>query len=206
VPSPDELASKRKRWHAVLDRIPEGRHVTGVEVGVWRGIMSRILFDERPQLSLLLVDPWRTGEPGTPWMDSGSVCPKRAQGEFDRAYRRARETTEFAAARRSIMRLPSAEAASRAAEQGMRFDFVFIDGDHSYEGCLTDIRAWLPLVKPGGWIGGHDWEKPARGRVTDAVLTVFPRHMVDVDAESTWFVAATRFDAAAALRNLGGAA
>jgi predicted O-methyltransferase YrrM len=37
------------------------------------------------------------------------------------------------------------------------FDVAFIDGDHSYEGCLSDLRAVLPLVKPGGKIIGHDY-------------------------------------------------
>jgi hypothetical protein len=192
VPSPDELASKRKRWDAVLDRIPLGRFVEGVEVGVWRGILSRVLLEQRPQLRLFLVDPWKTGEPGTPWMDSGSVCPLRAQDQFEAAYRRALQVTEFAAARRAVMRLPSVEAAARAAQQGLRFDFVFIDGDHSFEGCLADIRAWLPLVSPGGWIGGHDLHKPQRGRVTDAVYASFDPKDVEEDAESTWFVRVRR--------------
>jgi len=37
------------------------------------------------------------------------------------------------------------------------FDFVFIDGDHSYSGVCKDINAWLPKVKYGGIIGGHDY-------------------------------------------------
>jgi predicted O-methyltransferase YrrM len=36
-------------------------------------------------------------------------------------------------------------------------DFVFIDGDHSYEGCATDIRLYAPKVKPYGVIAGHDY-------------------------------------------------
>lgn len=36
-------------------------------------------------------------------------------------------------------------------------DLVFVDGDHSYEGCAADIRAFLPLVKPGGVLAGHDF-------------------------------------------------
>lgn len=37
------------------------------------------------------------------------------------------------------------------------FDFVFIDGDHSYEGVIQDIRAYLPKVRKGGIIAGHDY-------------------------------------------------
>lgn len=36
-------------------------------------------------------------------------------------------------------------------------DFVYIDGDHSYEQCKRDIINYLPLVKAGGIIGGHDY-------------------------------------------------
>lgn len=36
-------------------------------------------------------------------------------------------------------------------------DLVFIDGDHSYEGCLADLNDVAPLVKPGGRIIGHDF-------------------------------------------------
>lgn len=36
-------------------------------------------------------------------------------------------------------------------------DFAFLDGDHSYEGLKKDIEAWLPKVKKGGIIAGHDF-------------------------------------------------
>lgn len=36
-------------------------------------------------------------------------------------------------------------------------DWVFLDGDHSYEGVIADIEAWYPLVKSGGILSGHDW-------------------------------------------------
>jgi len=36
------------------------------------------------------------------------------------------------------------------------FDFVFIDGDHSYEGSSADFEAYYPLVKKGGIFAGHD--------------------------------------------------
>lgn len=38
-------------------------------------------------------------------------------------------------------------------------DFVFIDGEHSYAGCVGDILGWLPWVKAGGLIGVHDYKK-----------------------------------------------
>lgn len=35
-------------------------------------------------------------------------------------------------------------------------DMVYIDGEHSYRSVLDDILAWMPKVKPGGWVTGHD--------------------------------------------------
>ena len=37
-------------------------------------------------------------------------------------------------------------------------DFVFIDADHTYEAVKSDIIAWLPKIRPGGIISGHDYE------------------------------------------------
>ncbi len=37
------------------------------------------------------------------------------------------------------------------------FDLMYIDGDHSYEGCLADLRNSYLKVKDGGWIAGHDF-------------------------------------------------
>jgi len=53
----------------------------------------------------------------------------------------------------------------RAAEffDNETFDFVYIDADHTYEGCLEDIKAWYPKVKLGGVIGGHDYVEHVNG-------------------------------------------
>ena len=40
---------------------------------------------------------------------------------------------------------------------GKEFDFVYIDGLHTYEGVKSDITNYLPLINKGGVIGGHDY-------------------------------------------------
>ncbi len=42
---------------------------------------------------------------------------------------------------------------------GNQLDFLFIDGDHSYEGVKTDFEQYAPLVSKGGIIAFHDIAK-----------------------------------------------
>jgi predicted O-methyltransferase YrrM len=50
----------------------------------------------------------------------------------------------------------SAFQAAKAALAETRADFLFIDGDHSYEGAKADFQRYRSLVRPGGLIGFHD--------------------------------------------------
>jgi predicted O-methyltransferase YrrM len=39
---------------------------------------------------------------------------------------------------------------------GRSVDFLFIDGDHTYEGVKQDWEMYSPLVRPGGLVAFHD--------------------------------------------------
>jgi len=49
-------------------------------------------------------------------------------------------------------------------------DLVFIDGDHSYEGVLSDANRFGPLVRPGGRLVMHDHPRPSVARVVGHLL------------------------------------
>lgn len=38
------------------------------------------------------------------------------------------------------------------------FDFIFIDGDHRYQGIKADLDLYCPKLQSGGLICGHDYE------------------------------------------------
>ena len=39
---------------------------------------------------------------------------------------------------------------------GSKLDFLFIDGDHTYEGVKKDFELYSPLVAKGGIVAFHD--------------------------------------------------
>lgn len=58
-------------------------------------------------------------------------------------------------------------------------EFVFIDADHTYEGVKRDIQAWLPKIKSGGILAGHDFRWEGVGRAVRELLpkiTEYPGH------------------------------
>jgi predicted O-methyltransferase YrrM len=40
---------------------------------------------------------------------------------------------------------------------GAEFDLCYVDADHSYEAVRRDILACTRIVKPNGWLSGHDF-------------------------------------------------
>jgi hypothetical protein len=36
--------------------------------------------------------------------------------------------------------------------QGLQLHLLYVDGDHTYQGACADIRNYVPLVVPGGWV------------------------------------------------------
>lgn len=57
-------------------------------------------------------------------------------------------------------------------------DLVFIDGDHSYEGCAADITIWWPHVAPGGVLVVHDY---AKGMLPENIHGPHPKPWPGVD-------------------------
>jgi len=72
-------------------------------------------------------------------------------------------------------------------------DFVFIDAGHDYEDVKLDIESWLPKIKKGGIMAGHDYNpyslEGGYPGVWKAVNETFEGKVLsDYFDEDCWFV------------------
>jgi hypothetical protein len=69
------------------------------------------------------------------------------------------------------LKLTSVEASKKFKDNSL--DFVFIDGSHEYNDVRNDIISWLPKIKDGGILAGHDYTNHFNG-VIRAVNELLP--------------------------------
>ena len=68
------------------------------------------------------------------------------------------------------------------------FDMVYIDASHFYADVKRDIELWLPKVKKGKFMGGHDYADGRFAGVKKAVNEVFSDRQISVFDDSAWCV------------------
>lgn len=121
----------------------------GVEVGSLHGSYAKIILDSWKGNYLTMVDPWATQLSGD-YRESTNT-----ETDFSAAYKLCQEIARSFPRRVSLLRHLSLDAAPQFGDGSL--DFVYLDGNHSYEAVLADLDAWYPKVKPGGLFGGHDY-------------------------------------------------
>lgn len=144
-----------------------------VEVGVYAGRSLAFMADalaERPDVEIWGVDVWG--------LEYGLTF-----GDFAM---RLRSTSPTTLDRANLLRCPSVRAARIFDDRSL--DFVFIDADHSYEAVRADIAAWLPKVRQGGTLAGHDCSEADYPGVVRAVREAFGGDFTQPGPGSSWVV------------------
>ena len=143
--------SEQKALYELARKLPNYSVI--VEVGVWEGDFSQQALDGCDPETLYLVDPWEKNDDATNYTSTVT----RTQEELDLICVSVED--RFSRDKRAvIVRATSEDAASQL---NIAADWVYIDGIHTYQAVLSDLEYWWPVVKPGGMITGHDYDKPA---------------------------------------------
>lgn len=152
--------------------IPDGGKFT--EVGTWLG-RSFAAFDafakqEGKTIYKTAVDTFLGTATEPEEAKAGALYGSEFEQEFHENMARC-DVTDV-----EVRAKTSAEAAAEKVDGSQ--DVVFIDGDHTYEGVVADIKAWAPKVKKNGVLAGHDFDRP---EVRRAVLQFFAESDVRVE-------------------------
>lgn len=120
-----------------------------VEVGCWKGKSTAYLaveiINSKKDIKFYAVDTWQ----GSPEHQNNSEVINNTLYDIF--------LSNIEPVKDAIIpiKMPSIEAASYFEDNEL--DIVFIDASHYYDDVKSDILAWLPKVKSGGIIAGHDY-------------------------------------------------
>jgi len=117
-----------------------------VELGAWKGRSSAFLVVEAknksPNIKIHIVDTW---------LGSGEHTLGMTDGLYEKFISNMIPLNGFYQAHRM-----TTDEASLLFEDEL-LDAVFIDADHTYEAVKKDIENWMPKVRKGGILAGHDY-------------------------------------------------
>jgi hypothetical protein len=149
----------------------------GAEIGVHRAEYSEILLKFNAGLKLLCIDPW---------FQCSDYRADRQEVHYQVALDKLKKYPNT-----EIIRLLSLEAVQQISDNSL--DFVYIDALHDFDSVMLDIICWVPKVRPGGIIAGHDYTVKRRYGVIPAVDGYTRGHNIQtwyitwVDLQPSWF-------------------
>lgn len=123
---------------------------TGIEIGVCSGRYSEIICRFNPKVKLYCIDPWQDyDEYMERYLHGGEGFAIDAEKDYQEAKSRlAKYNCE-------IIRKFSRDAVNDFKDGSL--DFIYIDGNHSFQYVIEDIAIWTRKVRKGGIVSGHDY-------------------------------------------------
>jgi len=150
-----------REW--VLEMMP--KHSVCAEIGVFWGIFSRLILKKVEPKMLHLIDPWHyQPDPSFDKACHGGVSgsQKRMDEIYDSVVRHLGHRKNV-----TVHRAPSSTAVTQFADD--YFDWIYVDGDHFYEGVTADLEQYRSKVKRGGFVVGDDYARSPNNSFKDGV-------------------------------------
>jgi predicted O-methyltransferase YrrM len=139
-----------------------------VEIGSWAGRTTQAMAESCPGV-IYAVDHFQ-GSPDDSCETIRNAARNgegaKARQEFQRNLKRFLDSGKVVLM--ETFSVPAAYIMRREMEKTP--DFVFLDGAHDYTSVHDDIVSWLPLIRKGGILCGHDRDLPSVRQAIDELL------------------------------------
>lgn len=165
-------------YHVLPKLIKDRNYKYGIEIGVFCGGHADKLLNEQNLRLLIGIDPYQSYNPGMPRLDN--------QEDFDELHNYVMD--RLSDNRYLHIRDTSDNAFDVLYRNGFMYDFVFIDGLHTYDQLKKDLNNYDKIIKDGGVIACHDYNHSAFPLLTKAIdefvrehnakLVIGPLHLV----------------------------
>ncbi|KQP91340.1 methyltransferase [Methylobacterium sp. Leaf113] len=167
--------------HPYLDAaITEFRPAVVVEIGVWKGASSlnlaRTMAAHGVDGTVIAVDTWLGAVDH--WADPALFAELVTEHGYPSLYRTflANVLREGLADRILPLPLDSVNAAELLHLRGVPADVIHLDAGHEEASVMADLRAWWPVLRPGGLLIADDYDRlggrfPGVTRAVDAFCT-----------------------------------
>lgn len=119
----------------------------GLEIGTFKGEFAKIVLDKWDGI-LYMVDPWKG-------MDDYEDASNHKH--HNEVYSDVIKNLEGYENRAFMLRGKSEDLNHLFSDSSL--DFIYIDGNHSYEYVKLDLELWWDKIKVGGFLMGHDYLK-----------------------------------------------
>lgn len=175
-----EETGKLLDHYQVLSNMICNRRCTRVaEIGVYQGKTTKYVL--RSPASQVIRDYYAVDQ----WLCDREYWPSKSQEDWDALYADALKLTPWFH-QLHIIKLDSVRAAGLFWDDF--FDLVYIDADHQYDAVTADLKAWLPKVRRGGVLVGHDYMNRIRHnhQVKPAVTDFFGEGNFEVTGSAVW--------------------
>lgn len=139
-----------KSREEVLDLLP--KEGICAEIGVGEGDFSHSIKAISKPTKVYLIDCWEQQDRSA-YPDDFNVATDLQIKRYESVKQAFKDDANI-----EVLRMYSKDAAALFPDE--HFDWVYIDSNHTYAAVKEDLEMWLPKVKNGGYICGHDYILP----------------------------------------------
>jgi hypothetical protein len=179
-------------YRDMVKKVNSGSHF--VEVGCWRGrssvFMAVEIINSKKDIKFDCIDPFYFEKYYKEGLNQYQQNPYYVDNyELNEVYEEFLNNID--PVKHVINHIKDFSTIASKTYKNNSIDFVFLDGNHLYKSVVADIEHWLPKIKIGGILSGHDYWDEGHYMYQEGVNKAVTEKFKDeftVTNEGCWYI------------------